>query len=468
MRIHHSAHPTRFLAVHALMAGATMLVLPVTSSSQSLLDRPPNISGDWTGAPGTLHFNFIHRFSTSGEPERKVSNVPTFFLAAGLPMRLLAGVSYSTNSTLAPRFPNEWEFFARWAPLSEDYGAPLDLAGQVGYNNAGEGVDGEVSVARRLGPVRLIGVARALSDPFESGNVRYAFGGGGTIRLGTYVALAGDVSSLTSRDSSERVAWSAGLHLAIPLSPHTFSLQVTNTLVSTLQGVSRGTEGRRYGFEFTIPLTLRRYFGRRAEQSPSADSASRVAAPDSASVVASREDSTAVATVPPPIPAPTTNPPATLPPAAPPPVAAPRDTSRVPSAQRDTARTTSPARESVTPAKPPVSPDTARRTTSPTSPPAARVPSRSAPARTAARTVRTGMRNTSYLQSRLQVTVGTTVEWKNNDPLPHSVTAVDKSFNSGLIQPGKTYSHTFTKAGTYSFFCMPHPFMKGVIVVKGD
>jgi amicyanin len=430
----------RFVPLRALVI-ALMVVLPAGARAQSLLDRPPNISGDWTGAPGTLYFHFIHRFSTSSAPERKVSNVPTFLLGAGLPFRLLAGVNYSTNSSLAPRFPNEWELFARWNPISEDNGAPLDVGGQVGYNNAAEGLDGEVSVARRFGPARLIGVARALSDPFEAGNVRYAFGGGGTIRLGTYVALAGDVSTLTNRDSSERVAWSAGLHLAIPLSPHTFSLQVTNTLVSTLQGVSRGTAGRRYGFEFTIPLTLRRYFGRRAEQSPS-DSASAVAAADS-TVVPVSVDSTAVA-VPPPAPVPTT----TVPAPAPAPAAIPRDTSGATGTPRDTARATP------------------RRSTTPTpSPPPS--PPRST-ARAAARTVRTGMKNLNFLQSRLQVTVGTTVEWKNNDPLPHTVTAVDKSFSSGLINPGKTYSRTFTKPGTYSYFCTPHPFMKGVIVVKAE
>src|SRR5687767_15363430 len=134
------------------LAAVAVLVMPIEARAQSLLDRSPNVSGDWVGAPGTLYFNFVHRFSTSSAPERKVSNVPTFLLAAGLPMRFLAGVNYSTNSSLAPRFPNEWEIFARWAPLSEDHGAPLDLAGQVGYNNAGEGVDGEVSVARRVSP----------------------------------------------------------------------------------------------------------------------------------------------------------------------------------------------------------------------------------------------------------------------------------------------------------------------------
>lgn len=76
------------------------------------------------------------------------------------------------------------------------------------------------------------------------------------------------------------------------------------------------------------------------------------------------------------------------------------------------------------------------------------------------------IKNASYLQPRIEVTVGTTVEWTNSDPLPHTVTAVDKRFDSGLIQPSKTYRHTFTRPGTYNFFCTPHPFMKGTVVVR--
>ena len=75
------------------------------AEAQSLLDRSPNLSGDWVGAPGTLYFHFVHRFTVSDAPQRKVSNVPTFLVAAGLPKRLLAGFNYSTNSTLAPNFP---------------------------------------------------------------------------------------------------------------------------------------------------------------------------------------------------------------------------------------------------------------------------------------------------------------------------------------------------------------------------
>lgn len=406
------------MRLFCLFVAAIALFTAPQIQAQSLLDRSPNVSGDWTGSPGTLYFNFIHRFSTSGEPERKVTNVPTFLLAAGLPKHFLAGVNYSTNSTLAARYPNEWEAFARWLPLSQDFGAPLDLGGQIGYNNAAQGVDGEVSLARSAGIARLIVAGRTLSDPTGEGNRRYAIAGAAVIRVGTYVSLTGDVASMNNRDTSERVAWSAGLHFAIPLTPHTVSLQATNTLVNTLQGASRGTSSVRYGFEFTIPLTLRRYFGRRAEQKPETDSADRFAQAH-------------VDSMPAPI------------------VVGP--------AKSDSAVRISSAKPEVTATPPSVTPS------APT--PSAATP-RAPAAAPAALMVRTGMKNINYLRSKLEVVVGTTVEWTNRDPLPHSVTAVDRSFNSGLIQPGKTYRHTFTKAGTFNFFCMPHPFMKGTIVVR--
>jgi len=400
------------------LAGAIALA-STPLRAQSLLDRSPNLSGDWVGAPGTLYFHFLHRFTVSDAPQRKVSNVPTFLLGAGLPKRFLAGFNYSTNSTLAPNFPNEWEAFARWSPIAEDLGKPLDLGGQIGYNNAADGVDGEISAAKRLGRVRLVLAGRALSDPLESGSVRFAVAGGGTFRLGQYVAIAGDVASLTDRDSVEKVAWSAGLNIAIPLTPHTLSLHATNAPVGTLQGQSRGSDKIRYGFEFTIPLTLRRYFGKRAE-SPSTDTVVSVAA---APVdTAAQAEKPAETTVPSPIveaaPAPAT---------APPPVST---------------------------SKPPTTPVTgAPRPTAP---------------KPVARVRKTVIKNISYMQPKITIPVGTTVEWTNNDPLPHSVTAADKSFNSGLIQPGKTYRHTFAKAGTYNFYCIPHPFMKGVITVTAQ
>jgi plastocyanin len=233
------------------------------AGAQTVLDRTPNLAGAWTGGPGVLHFNFLHRFSVSPAPERKVNSAPTFLLAAGLPARTLLGVHYASNSELSPRYPNEWELFGRFAPLDQELGAPLDASAQVGYNLAAEGLDGEVAVARRQGRVRLLGAVRVLADPGEASGADVALGGGIALRVTRGIALSADVASLTDRDAGERVAWAAGVSLAIPHTPHTLSLHATNTNNATLQSSSRGTGDTRYGFEFTIPVTLSRYFGGR-------------------------------------------------------------------------------------------------------------------------------------------------------------------------------------------------------------
>jgi amicyanin len=413
------------LTLSALLGAASL------ADAQSLLDRSPNMSGTWTGAPATLYFHFVHRFMSSDPPQNKVSNIPTFLVAAGLPKRVLVGLNYSTNSTFIGDYPNEYELLARWTPLSQDHGSPLDLGVQLDYNVAAEGSDAELSAARRFGRARILLAGRSLSDVPDR---RFAVAAGAALRLNTYVALTGDYATLADLATGEKAAWSAGLHFAIPLTPHTFSLQATNTTVTTLQGASRGTDQVRYGFEFTIPLTLKRYFGKRAETV--------------ATVGAVAVDHVALAD--------------TL-------RAAPPDT--VARVRTDTVQRPDTARPAVTP--PPVTPivtppvDTTTRVTSRRADTVRAAP-RPPVARPPVRVTRNGMRNFVFLQPRLVVKVGTTVEWTNNDPLPHTVTATDKSFDSGLIQPGKTYRHTFTKAGTFNYFCVPHPFMKGIVVVEAQ
>ena len=83
----------------------------------------------------------------------------------------------------------------------------------------------------------------------------------------------------------------------------------------------------------------------------------------------------------------------------------------------------------------------------------------------------------------VNVKVGDTVVWKNVSSMSHTVTdkaglaitATDaglpvdaKEFDSGLISPGKDYSHTFTVVGTYKYFCIPHEGlgMVGTVVVS--
>ena len=68
----------------------------------------------------------------------------------------------------------------------------------------------------------------------------------------------------------------------------------------------------------------------------------------------------------------------------------------------------------------------------------------------------------------IKVKVGTTVTWTNMDGVAHSVSPDSPSadFPDGkLIGHDETYSFTFNKAGTYSYHCSPHPYMKASVIV---
>lgn len=72
----------------------------------------------------------------------------------------------------------------------------------------------------------------------------------------------------------------------------------------------------------------------------------------------------------------------------------------------------------------------------------------------------------AYAPATITVKVGTTVTWTNKDTVRHTVTADNGLFDSGLFGKGESFSYTFTEAGTYSYFCIPHTYMKGVVVVE--
>jgi amicyanin len=77
----------------------------------------------------------------------------------------------------------------------------------------------------------------------------------------------------------------------------------------------------------------------------------------------------------------------------------------------------------------------------------------------------------AFSPATLTIKVGTTVTWTNTTSAPHTVTSDDgTTFDSGINTPlspnGGTFSHTFTKAGTYAYHCQIHPFMKATIIVQ--
>lgn len=72
----------------------------------------------------------------------------------------------------------------------------------------------------------------------------------------------------------------------------------------------------------------------------------------------------------------------------------------------------------------------------------------------------------TFQPDSLEVLPGATVTWVNNSDMAHTVTGEDLAFDdSGLIEPGDSFSQTFDKPGTYHYKCGPHPEMMGVIVV---
>ncbi|AHG89356.1 blue (type 1) copper domain protein [Gemmatirosa kalamazoonensis] len=426
---------------------ALLLALPLAAGAQdpqgSVLRRTPNMVTNWVNDPWTIQFNFIHRFTESGPPQHQISNTPTFFVAAGMPARTSLGFAYSTSSEVVALRPNEWEFFLRNMPFRPG-NKVADVTLHLGHNVGAASTDGELGIARSFGALRLLGAARGFSNAFGEGDARLGYGGGVNLKLMKWLAAAGDVNSMHQRRTGERIGWSGGLMFGIPTTPHSLSIYATNTVTATLEGLSLGTRHTRWGFEYTVPITLARYIP--------------ALRPKSAPVVAAASDSTppaaAVAATPEPAPVPVTPTPTPTEPAAPTPTAPIPVTKDAPATPTPTPMPTATATPAPAAAAP--TPTAPRTTPRPTS--------AAAPARRD--TVRATMRQLEFAPTRIEVAAGTTVIWTNNAPLQHSIVADNGSFDSGLIDPGKRYARTFTKPGTYTFHCTPHPFMKGVVVVR--
>ena len=66
----------------------------------------------------------------------------------------------------------------------------------------------------------------------------------------------------------------------------------------------------------------------------------------------------------------------------------------------------------------------------------------------------------------LTVPVGATVTWTNKDDIPHTSVSTEGLFKSKVLDTDEKFSYTFTKAGTYPYFCSVHPKMTGKVVVQ--
>jgi plastocyanin len=77
------------------------------------------------------------------------------------------------------------------------------------------------------------------------------------------------------------------------------------------------------------------------------------------------------------------------------------------------------------------------------------------------------IQNHTFDPAQLSVAPGTTVTWTNRDTEAHTVTADNGLFDSGVIEPGQSYSTWLGGSGTVAYHCERHPDMKGSVAVGG-
>lgn len=69
---------------------------------------------------------------------------------------------------------------------------------------------------------------------------------------------------------------------------------------------------------------------------------------------------------------------------------------------------------------------------------------------------------------KLVIGVNNTVIWKNEDTVWHTAHSNIPEFDSKMIPPGTSFTHTFLKSGSFPYHCDPHPWMTGLVIVSGS
>ena len=76
------------------------------------------------------------------------------------------------------------------------------------------------------------------------------------------------------------------------------------------------------------------------------------------------------------------------------------------------------------------------------------------------------MHGFAFIPKTLTIAAGTSVTVINDDDEAHTLSAVDKSFDSAGLDAHESWSHVFTTVGSFAYLCELHPYMKGLIIVR--
>jgi plastocyanin len=83
----------------------------------------------------------------------------------------------------------------------------------------------------------------------------------------------------------------------------------------------------------------------------------------------------------------------------------------------------------------------------------------------AVRPIQIQMKNFAFDPPAITIRAGQTLSWTNDDVVPHTATADGKTWDSGQMAPGRSYTVTVTKPGMYEYTCSNHPFMRAKVTV---
>ena len=73
---------------------------------------------------------------------------------------------------------------------------------------------------------------------------------------------------------------------------------------------------------------------------------------------------------------------------------------------------------------------------------------------------------TQFQPGDLTVKIGDSIVWINNDPFPHTATSKTGGFDSGQVQPGKSWKYRAVKKGEFPYVCSLHPTMQATLRVR--
>jgi plastocyanin len=255
-----------------VLVGSAAPGLPRSLAAQSYLERTPHVGGGWLGLPGVIYMDDWALFRST-EPEGDgLLAMPVYRALLSLPWRMLVAGTLAANAR--PDGTDVVELFARWgAPgsLEQDQWA-FGLTG--GYSRPAGSLDGELSLWKALGPLRVLAAARGYSD-LDGRGARAALLGGALIPVApgrVPIALAGDVGRVLGDDDGADFLWSLGLHAGLPLTPFTVAFQISNARGPSFQGSVVEGQQIHFGVAVMSPIPIGRVRGWAAPRGPAARS----------------------------------------------------------------------------------------------------------------------------------------------------------------------------------------------------